>query len=67
MHWKFEKAHKPYNWEEDWHFLATEGSDPLKDAHAALVGDLVETELEAQNTLKTLREIERIFNRRAPR
>ena len=47
----------------DWDYEGDFPRPPLKDAHAALVGDLLETELEVRNAVKKLELIDRIFDR----
>ena len=50
---------KPYDWDWEQDFPRP----PLKDAQAALVGDLLETELEVRNAVKKLEMIDSIFDR----
>jgi hypothetical protein len=45
----------PYDWVREQDF-------PLKDAHAALVGEMLEAEMEAEATVEKLREIEALWD-----
>jgi hypothetical protein len=61
---------RPYDWdfEGDFHpasLLAAREMDDgtIRKAHATLVGEMLEAEMEAQATVEKLREIEALFDR----
>ena len=50
----------PYDWKWEGDFAMDPNA--IRDAHLALTGDLLETELEVRNAVKRLELIDRIFD-----